>query len=142
MAEPTTDPAQPRSALDVLFDLRVIIALLFAIYGLVCLVWGLAFTDAEQLSKSGGIHLNLWAGIGMLAMAAKPRPVDVRCLRMVLLGQFQPGGRIDHQRHMHHPRQRQPQQAAQHALARRGTQQVGAAHHVGHALRRIVDHHR
>ncbi len=70
MAEPTTDPAQPRSALDVLFDLRVIIALLFAIYGLVCLVWGLAFTDAEQLSKSGGIHLNLWAGIGMLAGAA------------------------------------------------------------------------
>ena len=55
---------------DVLFDIRTVIGGLFAVYGVVCLVWGLvSFTAADQ-AKTGGINLNLWAGIGMLALAA------------------------------------------------------------------------
>lgn len=67
MSEPvTTRPG----AVNTLFDLRTIIGALFAVYGLVCLLWGLAFTSRAELAKSGGIHVNLWAGIGMLALSA------------------------------------------------------------------------
>ena len=55
---------------EVLFDLRGTIAVLFTIYGAVCLIWGLAFTDASERARSGGVNLNLWAGIGMLLFAA------------------------------------------------------------------------
>ncbi|WP_432562215.1 hypothetical protein [Kineococcus sp. SYSU DK003] len=55
---------------DVLFDIRTVIGGLFAVYGVVCLVWGLvSFTDADR-AKTGGVNLNLWAGIGMLVLAA------------------------------------------------------------------------
>ena len=66
------------------FDLRTIIGLLFTIYGLVCLVWGVAFDSAADSRRSGGIAVNLWAGIGMLVVAAaffawavwRPLPVE------------------------------------------------------------------
>lgn len=55
---------------DVLFDLRTVIGALFAVYGLVCTIWGLtSFTDADK-QRTGGVNLNLWAGLGMLAVAA------------------------------------------------------------------------
>ena len=59
-----------RKRLDVLFDLRAIIALLFGVYGLICLVWGLAFNGPTDRARSGNINVNLWAGIGMLVFAA------------------------------------------------------------------------
>ena len=55
---------------DVLFDIRTVIGGLFAVYGVVCLVWGLVSFTAADEAKTGGINLNLWAGIGMLALAA------------------------------------------------------------------------
>jgi hypothetical protein len=55
---------------SVWLDLRTCIAALFAVYGVVCLIWGLVFTDQAELRKSGGIHLNLWAGVGMLVVSA------------------------------------------------------------------------
>ena len=62
-------PASGRKA-DVLFDIRTVIGGLFAVYGAVCLVWGLvSFTDADR-AKTGGVNLNLWTGIGMLLLAA------------------------------------------------------------------------
>ena len=65
--------AQPRGTdrkADVLFDIRTVIGGLFAVYGVVCLVWGLvSFTDADR-AKTGGINLNLWTGIGMLVLSA------------------------------------------------------------------------
>lgn len=70
MADGTASRTARRPFLDLLFDLRAIIAVLFAFYGLVCLVQGLAFTDAEDLRKTGGVQLNTWAGLGMLATAA------------------------------------------------------------------------
>lgn len=54
---------------EIVFDLRGTIAVLFTIYGMVCIIWGLAFTDASERARSGGINLNLWAGIGMLVFA-------------------------------------------------------------------------
>ncbi|HEY0453207.1 hypothetical protein [Actinophytocola sp.] len=52
------------------FDVRLIIALLLGVYGLVTTVLGLAFTSADEIDKSAGININLWAGLGMLVVAA------------------------------------------------------------------------
>lgn len=48
-------------------ELRMIIAILFAVYGVVCLIWS-AFTTQEELRKAAGINVNLWTGIGMLVV--------------------------------------------------------------------------
>lgn len=56
--------------LDRLFELRMLTALLFTIYGIVCLVCGIGFTSAADLQKAGGLNVNLLAGIGMLIAAA------------------------------------------------------------------------
>ncbi|GAA1308454.1 hypothetical protein [Saccharothrix xinjiangensis] len=53
-----------------LFDLRLVIAMLFAIYGAVVLVVGLGFTDESDLAKADGLNINLWSGVGMLALSA------------------------------------------------------------------------
>lgn len=54
----------------VLVDLRPIIGGLFTIYGAVCLVIGLTSFTPEDAAKSGGVNVNLWAGVGMLVLAA------------------------------------------------------------------------
>ncbi|MFD1150278.1 hypothetical protein [Saccharothrix hoggarensis] len=53
-----------------LFDLRLVIAVLFAVYGVVLLVVGLGFTDESDLAKADGLNINLWSGIGMIALSA------------------------------------------------------------------------
>jgi drug/metabolite transporter (DMT)-like permease len=63
-------PTHEKKFLNFLFDLRAIIAVLFAIYGIVCIVWGLGFTPSDQLAKADGFNINLWAGVGMLVVAA------------------------------------------------------------------------
>lgn len=50
-----------------LFDLRRIIGGLFVLYGVVLTVVGLGDSDAE-IEKAAGVHINLWAGLGMLAL--------------------------------------------------------------------------
>lgn len=50
-----------------LFDLRRIIGGLFVLYGVVLVIVGLGDSDAE-IDKSAGVHINLWAGLGMLAL--------------------------------------------------------------------------
>ena len=50
-----------------LFDLRRIIGGLFVLYGVVLTIVGLTDSDAE-IHKAAGVHINLWAGLGMLAM--------------------------------------------------------------------------
>ena len=52
-----------------LFDLRLILAVLFAIYGVIVLIMGLVATDDEDLRKSGDVNINLWMGIAMLVVA-------------------------------------------------------------------------
>ncbi|HEV2778311.1 MAG TPA: hypothetical protein VGX25_02825 [Actinophytocola sp.] len=53
-----------------MFDIRLIVALLMGVYGLVLTVLGIAFTPDEQIARSANVNINLWAGIGMLAVAA------------------------------------------------------------------------
>lgn len=53
-----------------LFDLRLIIAFLFGLYGVVLVVVGLGFTSEDDLKKAEGVNINLWAGIAMVALAA------------------------------------------------------------------------
>jgi hypothetical protein len=50
-----------------LFDLRRIIGGLFVLYGIVLTIMGLGDSDRE-IAKSAGVHINLWAGLGMLAI--------------------------------------------------------------------------
>jgi membrane-bound ClpP family serine protease len=52
-----------------LFDLRLIIAFLFGLYGAVLVVMGLAFTSDADLQKAEGVNINLWAGIAMVVIA-------------------------------------------------------------------------
>ena len=52
-----------------LFDIRMIIGLLLAIYGVILVVTSF-FTSEEQLAKAGGLDANLWTGIGLLVAAA------------------------------------------------------------------------
>jgi xanthine/uracil/vitamin C permease (AzgA family) len=52
------------------FDIRLVIALLIGVYGLVTTVLGLWFTPDAEIERSAGVNINLWAGIGMLVTAA------------------------------------------------------------------------
>jgi len=51
------------------FDIRVFIASLIGIYGIVLVIAGLV-QGSDQLIKSRGVNINLWAGIGMLIFSA------------------------------------------------------------------------
>ncbi|MGX7824717.1 hypothetical protein ACTG9Q_06465 [Actinokineospora sp. 24-640] len=53
-----------------LFDLRGILALLFAVYGVVLTIMGLFVTTEEEMRKAGDINVNLWMGLAMLLTAA------------------------------------------------------------------------
>jgi len=65
------------------FDVRLIIALLTGVYGLVTTVLGLGITSDAEIERSAGININLWAGIGMLVVSllfigwARLRPLQV-----------------------------------------------------------------
>lgn len=65
------------------FDIRTFIALLIGIYGVVLVVTGLVGTSDAELARADGLNINLWAGLGMVVVAAlfqvwaKSRPVRV-----------------------------------------------------------------
>ena len=50
-----------------LFDLRRIIGGLFVGLGLLLTILGL-FDSQEEIDKAAGVNINLWAGLGMLAL--------------------------------------------------------------------------
>ncbi|MEV3990331.1 hypothetical protein AB0J57_15630 [Streptomyces sp. NPDC049837] len=50
-----------------LFDIRRIIGGLFTVYGIIVTVAGLTASDAD-LKKAVGVNINLWTGLGMLAL--------------------------------------------------------------------------
>jgi hypothetical protein len=62
--QPTDDRAKRAANL---FDLRRIIGGLFLVYGVILVVLGLGASNAS-IAKSAGVHINLWAGIGMLVL--------------------------------------------------------------------------
>jgi hypothetical protein len=51
------------------FDIRLIIAVLFFVYGVVLTIMGSVATSATTLAKSAGFNINLWSGVGMLIFA-------------------------------------------------------------------------
>lgn len=50
-----------------LFDIRTIVGGLLAAYGVILIVVAVTYDSTFQRMKTGGIDVNLWAGIGMLA---------------------------------------------------------------------------
>lgn len=52
------------------FDIRTFIALLIGIYGVVLVVMGLFGTSEEELARTDDFNVNLWAGVGMVVVAA------------------------------------------------------------------------
>ncbi|AZM53719.1 hypothetical protein DMA15_14990 [Streptomyces sp. WAC 01529] len=50
-----------------LFDIRRIIGGLFGVYGIIVTIAGITASDAD-LRKAEGININLWTGLGMLAL--------------------------------------------------------------------------
>lgn len=65
------------------FDIRTFIGSLIGAYGVVLVLMGLFSTSDSDLERAGGINVNLWAGLGMVAVAAvllvwaRVRPVIV-----------------------------------------------------------------
>ncbi|WP_328392578.1 hypothetical protein [Nocardia sp. NBC_00416] len=66
-----------------LFDIRTIVGGLLGVYGVVLVITGLVHNTADEEAKTGGINVNLWAGLAMVAVAvaflawARLRPVAV-----------------------------------------------------------------
>lgn len=90
MSHSTDDDFTPQSEDDVphkagAFDIRVFIASLIGIYGIVLLIAGLVQND-RQLIKTDNVNINLLAGIGMLIFSAsfliwaRLRPVVVHAV--------------------------------------------------------------
>jgi drug/metabolite transporter (DMT)-like permease len=52
------------------FDVRNIIAALIGLYGVVLVIVGLVDTSSAEMTKTGGVNANLWAGIVMVVVAA------------------------------------------------------------------------
>jgi hypothetical protein len=67
-----TEEAEARdraTAMASLFDLRVVIGGLLALYGVILTVMGV-FASDDALAKAAGININLWAGLVILAGGA------------------------------------------------------------------------
>ena len=67
-AEQAEIDAQRAAKAARLFDIRRLIGGLFMIYGVILVVLGLGESDAS-IEKSAGLNVNLYAGLGMLALA-------------------------------------------------------------------------
>jgi hypothetical protein len=52
------------------FDIRVFIASLIGIYGVVLVIYGIVGSSDSDLAKTDGMNINLWAGIGMVVVSA------------------------------------------------------------------------
>lgn len=66
-----------------LFDLRLILAVLFLLYGIIVLLVGLFSDSSDYKAKTGDVNINVWMGIAMLVVAvlfglwARLRPIVV-----------------------------------------------------------------
>ena len=63
----TEEPIRTRRSA---FDIRMIIATLIGVYGLVLTIMGIGFTSADEIARAAGVNINLWAGIGMIIATA------------------------------------------------------------------------
>jgi hypothetical protein len=67
---PISDEDEERAArLANRFDIRRLIGGVFALYGIILVVMGIAGSHHVK-TKAAGININLWTGLGMLVFAA------------------------------------------------------------------------
>jgi hypothetical protein len=52
------------------FDIRTFIAMLIGIYGVILVIAGLIGPSDAELRKADDLNINLWAGLGMVVVAA------------------------------------------------------------------------
>ncbi|MGW4772063.1 hypothetical protein ACWEO2_29005 [Nocardia sp. NPDC004278] len=52
-----------------LFDIRTIVGALLGSYAVILIVTGLVHNTAAEEAKTGGVNVNVWAGLGMGAVA-------------------------------------------------------------------------
>ncbi|TQM31024.1 hypothetical protein [Nocardia bhagyanarayanae] len=52
-----------------LFDIRTIVGALLGSYGVILVITGLVHDTGAEEAKTGGINVNVWAGVGMIAVA-------------------------------------------------------------------------
>lgn len=71
------------------FDIRVVIAGLIGFYGTVLIIMGLVMDSAANRAKTGDVNANLWAGIGMAAVAAA-FAISVRLRPVIIESPAQP----------------------------------------------------
>ncbi|MGI5219985.1 hypothetical protein [Nocardia sp. CA-290969] len=76
-----------------LFDIRTIVGGLLGLYGIVLVITGLVHDTADEEAKTGGINVNLWAGLGMLVVAAAF--IAWTLLRPVAVDRPDPGAEIE-----------------------------------------------
>jgi hypothetical protein len=50
-----------------LFDLRMIIGVLFTVYGVILTITG-ALDGSAEIAKAEGVRINLWTGLAMLVI--------------------------------------------------------------------------
>ena len=53
-----------------LTDIRAVITGALGLIGLYLVVCSVLFNSADEMSKTGGINVNLWSGLGLLVIAA------------------------------------------------------------------------
>ena len=103
MTSPTdstsADPDHADSQSKRLFDLRVLIAGLFSVYGVILIITG-ALDGKAALAKASGVRINLWTGIGSWPGSASrrcatraPRCRATRPRRPARRGQTRPASR-------------------------------------------------
>jgi hypothetical protein len=66
MTDQSSAPAKKKAGA---LDIRVVIATLIAIYGVVLTILGI-IADPKEVDKAAGININLWGGLAMLVFAA------------------------------------------------------------------------
>ncbi|MDO9379771.1 MAG: hypothetical protein Q7T56_13060 [Nocardioidaceae bacterium] len=52
------------------FDIRVIIAALLGVYGVILVLLGIFNATDAELARGDGLNINLWGGLGMVVVAA------------------------------------------------------------------------
>lgn len=63
-----SEPTKKRTAGA--FDIRFIIAALIGTYGIVLVLLGIFNNTQAELDRADGLNINLWAGLGMIVVAA------------------------------------------------------------------------
>ncbi|MGW5386900.1 hypothetical protein [Nocardia sp. NPDC003963] len=52
------------------FDIRTIVGSLLGLYGIILVITGLVHDTLAEEAKTGGINVNLWAGVALVVVAA------------------------------------------------------------------------